>query len=91
VSWSLNIELITEADDVAELVEAAQASPAPDSDAANEQVALAKAAIVSLIDAVGGLPVNASAHGHANEDHAPRAGWSNDVVTVTVVSEKRLT
>jgi hypothetical protein len=34
---------------------------------------------------VGRGLVGATLQGHANPDHQPRAGWSNDQITITVV------
>jgi hypothetical protein len=53
----------------------------PGEDAAKEA---AKAVIASgaVGDASKGFNIGLS--GHGNEDHEPRAGWSNDVITINV-------
>jgi hypothetical protein len=88
LSWSLTIARIDESDDLDEVLAAAQPSLADDSDEVAEQLAAAKAAIPALVEAVGGLPVGVTVHGHANPDHAPREGYSNDLVTVSVYSDR---
>lgn len=55
--------------------------------ARDDQVTAAKAAAVALIDsgAVGtGEAFTISLSGHANTDHKPQAGYSNDFVSVSI-------
>jgi hypothetical protein len=52
----------------------------------DEQVAAAKAAAKWMLGATGrdNDDVSISLYGHANPDHGPRDGYSNETITVTV-------
>lgn len=58
----------------------------------NAQVSAAIAAAVSMVKAgvVGVGPVFAVLSGHANPGHAPRAGWANDEIRITLQSMMKL-
>lgn len=49
-----------------------------------EAIVVAKAIVDSGV--VGSAVVNVTISGHANPDHKPRQGWSNDALTIGVTS-----
>lgn len=92
MSWSLNVK-IPKGTTPKAATEAMEALTGGGNDAApkarDAQQAAAKAAAIGLLKsgAVGSLEQSAfsvSLSGHANPDHAPRAGWSDDFITLNV-------
>ncbi|SDJ08249.1 hypothetical protein SAMN05444157_1642 [Frankineae bacterium MT45] len=95
MSWNFTATSVAIDDVEAELTKAADAYRAGLAandyaldDAANEAigVAIASAKAIAESGVTGGTLVNVTLSGHANPGHKPVKGWSNDVVTVTVIS-----
>lgn len=66
------------------------ATPASDSETLQQMARAREAAgllVHSDVVADSGRDVTVTMNGHANPDHAPREGWVNDSITVTVTQK----
>ena len=90
MSWSIGLPVEVHGDsaegDLADIATQGQTGPHVE-----QALAAAKKAAVDLIrsGAVGhpGRTFIVSLSGHANPDHAPTVGWSNDFVTINVAQK----
>lgn len=88
MSWSVSgIEAPAAAPDIEAAIDAAIANAGNQVEGSADQIEAARAAAVRISAAVTrpGDAVRISMSGHSNPDRAPRPGWSDQMVTVTVV------
>ena len=88
MSWSVyGIEAPLEAAAIGEAIDEAIAKAGSQVEGSADQIHAARAAAVALADAVArpGDVVRITMSGHSNPDRAPRPGWADQTVTVTVV------
>lgn len=85
MSWSASLPA-TPPEDLEVTLQALRPSPTPLIDEAQEQFDAARLVVADLVGsgAVGDGPVQATLSGHANPDHSPVEGFSNDCVTVSI-------
>jgi hypothetical protein len=91
MSWSFQVSPVP-VDEFEEAIDAArsaaqsniEASNADGADQADAAVAAAKHIVASGTVGGEGVKVAATLSGHGNPGHAPKAGWSNDSVSVNV-------
>lgn len=88
MSWSVSgIEAPAAAPDIEAAIDAAIANAGSQVEGGADQIDAARAAAVRISAAVTrpGDRVRISMTGHSNPDRAPRAGWADQMVSVTVV------
>lgn len=86
MSWNARSEGPIDRDQIADIVLTPQPSPDGVGPFSFDQQAAAVEAAALLARACGrpGDQVYVSLSGHANLDHAPAAGWADELITVTV-------
>jgi len=97
MSWSSSIELGPDdhlpVEGQAEVLAgklAEKCSPPATTDEVKDHLVAAGKVAVDLLGVVGDGPYVIVANGHANPDHKPTPGWSNDTISVSVRSNAPL-
>lgn len=88
MSWSVyGIEAPVEAAAIGAAIDEAIARAGDQVAGSDDQIRAARAAAINLADAVArpGDVVRITMSGHSNPDRAPRPGWADQTVTVSVV------
>lgn len=91
MSWTFNsAEAFDKKDILAKVHPRPQDHPVGVADACQDQILTARNAAALLAHAIGlDDQVTISMSGHANPDHRPCEGWSDEFITVTVSQKRR--